>query len=167
MALNATVGSTTANSYVTLEEANTYFADRVHADKWDAFVDKEALLITSSQMLDWYFKWKGVKVNDAQSMKWPRMGAIRRDGSVIDDTIIPPEVKVAVYELALSSIEADRTDDFSLFGLEQVKAGSLMVKASGSQKTSTAKEAIPEKVSKILSDLYVKGSFNVVRLMRA
>lgn len=167
MPLNATVGSTSANSYPTVAEANAYFANRIHSSGWDSFDDQAALLVTCSQMIDWYFKWKGVKVNDAQSMKWPRTGAVRRDGTVISETEIPPEIKIAVYELALSSVEEDRTSDFSLYGLEQVKAGSLMVKAAGSKSPPSAKKAIPEKVSKILSDLYIKGSLNVVRLMRA
>lgn len=167
MALNATVGSPDANSYVTVEEADAYFADRVHSGTWDAFAEKDQVLVTSSQMLDWYFKWKGYKVVDTQGMAWPRMGAIRRDSTVIDDSSLPAELKVAVYELALSSIASDRTDDNALYGLDQVKAGSLMVKASTKTSSSTAKDTIPEKVSKILSDLYTRGSMNVIRLMRA
>ena len=166
MALNATVGSPNANSYVTVEEADTYFADRVHSSMWDAFTDKEGVLITSSQMLDWYFKWKGSKATPDQSMGWPRIGAVRRDGTTIDDLTLPAELKTAVYEMALGSLLGDRTEDYSMFGLEQVKVSTLMVKANGNN-PSTAKEAIPERVSKILSDLYNRGSMNVIRLTRA
>lgn len=165
MALNAIVGSTTGNSYVTAEEADTYFADRVHSSTWDTFEQKDEVLITSSQMLDWYFNWKGTKATSSQYMKWPRLTATRRDGSLVDETTIPPEIKVAVYELALSSVTEDRTSDNPLFGLSEVKVSTLLAKAT-STGSATVKEAIPEKVKKIVSELYTKGSINVVRLMR-
>jgi len=166
MALIATVGASDANSYVTLEEAEAYFENRLHAEDWETLLTKESALVTASSMLDWYVRWKGYRSSTTQSMQWPRTNAIRRDGSVIDTSIIPPEVKVAVYELALSSIEEDRTSDDPMAGLEQIKAGTLMIKADNGDLDSTAITAIPDKVWKILSDLYTLGGLGVVRLMR-
>lgn len=167
MALNATVGSPDANSYVTVAEAASYFANRTHSEAWGEFDGQSAALCTASQMLDWYVGWKGVKTTSTQAMQWPRTDATRGDGTEIADDELPPELKVAVYELALSSLEEDRTADNPLAGIDQVKAGTLMVKASVGGVDSTAEEAIPEKVWKILSDLYVRGSLSVVRLVRA
>lgn len=167
MALNATVGSDTANSYVTLVEANLYFEDRIHSELWSEFTKKEALLITSSRLLDWYVKWKGYRSSSTQSMQWPRTGVLRRDGSSVDTNIIPDEVKIAVYELSLSSITIDRTSDNPLAGIEEVRVSSLMIKADNGDSDSTAADVIPEKVWKIISDLYSIGGGCVVRLMRA
>lgn len=167
MALIATVGSSDANSYVTVAEATAYFDDRVHADAWGTFENQEGALITASQMLDWYVKWKGYRSSTTQSMLWPRTGVVRKDGTGVAVDIIPQELKVAVYELALSSLEDDRTLDSSMAGIEQVKAGSLMVKASAGGYDSTKADTIPEKVWMILSDLYSRGDVSVVRLMRA
>lgn len=168
MALNATVGDANTNSYVTEVEADIYFDDRVHSDDWEEFENKEAVLITSSRMLDWYLKWKGYRSSSEQSMQWPRINVVRPDGSEVADDIIPVEVKVAVYELALSSIDSDRTEDNALAGIEQIKAGSLMIKADNGDYDSTAIDVIPEKVKMILSDLISQGSsINVIRLMRA
>jgi len=167
MALNATIGAADANSYVTQAEANAYILDRVHASAWEDFEDKDQVLITSSQMLDWYINWKGFRASTTQNMLWPRTGVIRRDSTEIDDGVIPNEVKVAVYELALSSLEADRTDDDPLSGIDQLKAGSLMIKAGPSGADSTSIDAIPSKVFKILSDLRTLGGSSVVRLLRA
>lgn len=167
MALNATPGASDANSYVTLAEATAYFSERAHADAWDDFINQEALLITSSRMLDWYVRWKGNKSSITQSMQWPRTEAIRPNGVIVDTDIIPEEVKVAVFELALSSVESDRTEESAMAGLEQVKAGSLMIKADSGDLDSTDPEVIPEKVWRILSDLYSRGSLGVVRLVRA
>lgn len=167
MALNATVGSPDANSYVTVSEASVYFSDRVHSEAWDVFENQAAVLVTSSQMLDWYVKWKGFRSSTTQSMLWPRTGVTRRDDTTVEIDILPPELKVAVYELALSSLEADRLADDPMAGIEQIKAGSLMVKADNGDYDSTEIDAIPEKVWKILKDLYMRGDVSVVRLMRA
>lgn len=167
MALNAEVGSPTANSYVTLEEADAYFEDRMHSSDWDGLSDQEKseLLITGSKMLDWYVNWKGSKSTTEQSMQWPRSGATRPDGTVIDDDVLPPEVKEAAYEQAFSNIEADRTDDDPLAGIGQLKAGSLMIKSGPEKPNQTNAKPVPDHVWNILSDLYERKS--VVRLLRA
>lgn len=166
MALDATVGGITANSYITLIQANAYFADRAFATSWDTFTEKEDMLVTASQMLDWYLKWKGTKATSEQSMQWPRVEALRPDGTEILDTVIPPELLTAVCELALSSLDGDRTIDSPLAGLEQVKVSSLMVKANKGDAESTKKETIPEKIRKILSDITTRSG-GTVRLIRA
>jgi len=170
MALNATLSASDANSYVTRAEADAYFTDRMHSSAWTALTDtaiKDGILITSSQMLDWYINWKGDKATVAQSMQWPRTGAIRPDGTEIDD-VLPPEVKTAVYELALSNIEADRMTDDPLAGIGQLRAGSLMIKAGAEKPNQTNAEPVPDQVYRILSDLYNQGSsISVVRLLRA
>lgn len=167
MALNATIGATDANSYVTQAEANAYFLDRAHSSAWTAFVEKDQILMTSSQMLDWYINWKGYRASTTQNMLWPRESVVRKDGTTVDNDVIPNEVKVAVYELALSSLEEDRMIDDPLSGIDQLRAGSLMIKAGTPGFDSTAKQAIPEKVYKVLSDLYTIGGGGVVRLLRA
>lgn len=168
MALNATLGASDANSYVTLAEASAYFGDRMHASAWAAITEKDQLLITSSQMLDWYINWKGDKASVAQSMQWPRDGAIRPDGTEIDDDVLPPEVKIAVYELAFSSMETDRTTGDPLAGIGQLRAGSLMIKAGAEKPNQTNAKVVPDHIYRILSDLYNQGSrVSIVRLLRA
>lgn len=168
MALISTLGASDANSYVTLAEAEIYFADRMHVSAWDALEDavKSALLVSASQMLDWYVKWKGVKSTTAQSMLWPRTGAIRPDGTEIDSDVLPSEVKTAVYEQAFANIEADRTSDDPLAGIGQLQAGSLMIKAGAEKPNQTNAKPLPNHVYNILSDLYT-NSGGTVWLLRA
>jgi hypothetical protein len=129
---------------------------------------KDPLLITSSQMLDWYVNWKGDKATEAQAMQWPRTGAIRPDGTIIDDEVLPPEIKTAVFELALTSIDADRLEDDPLAGIGQLRAGSLMIKAGPEKPNETNIDPVPNHIYRILSDLYNLGSgLSVVRLLRA
>lgn len=167
MALNATLGASDANSYVTLAEAEIYFADRMHASAWVALTEevKSSLLISSSQMLDWYVKWKGARSTTTQFMEWPRTGAIRPSGVEIDSDALPPEVKTAVYEQALSNIEADRTEDDPLAGIGQLKAGSLMIKAGAEKPNQTNAKPVPTHVFQIVKDLYNSGG--TVWLLRA
>ena len=56
MPIDATVGGIASNSYVSLEDANTYFSTRLHAETWTSAsdADKEAALITATNIIDWY-----------------------------------------------------------------------------------------------------------------
>ncbi len=166
MALNATVGAADANSYVTLAEATAYFSDRVHSEGWDSLVNQESALVTASRQLDWYARWKGSKVSNTQAMGWPRVGVTLADGSAYTSVSIPAEVKVAVFELALSSIDTDRTADSDMAGLSEVKAGSVMLKADDGL-YNTKPKTIPIKIWKIINDFTIRASSGLVRLVRA
>jgi len=166
MALVATVGDATSNSFVTLVEANAYFVDRLHVTEWDDAENPEAALVLASHTLNWYVKWKGIRTTSTQSMQWPRMYCLRPDGSEVDSTIVPTEVKIATYELALSFLADDRMADNPLAGISSLKAGSLALQASPGGVKSTDRDVIPEKVWKILSELYSNGGMSVVRLVR-
>ena len=96
-------------------------------------------------------------------MQGPRTNVYRRDGSSVDTDIIPSDVKVAVFELALVSLEEDITESDPLSGIAQVQAGTLMIKKDTEDYSS---DTIPEKIWKILSDLYTQGGMSVVRLVR-
>jgi hypothetical protein len=165
MALNATLGASDANSYVTLEEADAYFEDRMYSSSWDAFSDQASLLISSSRMLDWHIKWKGAKSTSAQSMQWPRTGAVRPDGTEIGSDELPPEVKIAVFEQAFANISGDRTADDPLAGIGQLQAGSLMIKAGPEKPNQTNAKPIPSHVYGIVKELYASGGS--VWLLRA
>ena len=165
MSLNATPGSADANSYVTTTEANTYFSDRAHASAWEDFDEPDQLLIIASRQLDWYVDWKGVVASNTQGMDWPRTGVYDETDVEYDSDVIPTKVKIAVYELALSSIKGDRMEDDSLAGLSEVQAGSLRIKADNSVHATTP-DAIPKKIWKIISGLYIRSA-SVVRLIRA
>lgn len=170
MALDATVGSISANSYVTVLEATEYFANRAHvADSWTvlAVEDQESFLITNTLLLDWYVKFKGYKTSESQALKWPRSGVVRPSGASVASDIIPSEIKQAVYELTFFSLSVDRVAESDLAGLSQVQAGSLMIKTETPSFLSTAKEAIPDHVWKIVDELRSRGGIGVVRLMRA
>jgi hypothetical protein len=167
MALDATAGGATSNSYVTVLEADAYFDNRAHSDDWkDLITEKEGLLISASQQLDWYLNWNGVRFTAEQSMGWPRTGVTDDRGEIVPDTIIPQVVKIAVFELALSNIESDRTADGDLEGIKEARAGSLLIKTDVGVYNSPP-STIPEKVKLILKGYISNNSIGVVRLIRA
>ncbi len=172
MALNAILGDPLQNSYVTVEEADEYFANRAYSSKWFDFSESEKpkLLILCSQSLDWYIKWKGVRTTAEQPMQWPRTNVLLRDGTIVDPSTLPIAIKTAVYELALSFLEKgkDRTLDDDLMGLEMLKVASLTIrtKPDRSGQRTTASEAIPDKVLQILNDYRSISTFGSVRLLR-
>lgn len=166
MALDATVGGASSNSYVTLFEADEYFFDRAHASSWDDVDDQESLLVTASLTLDWYVTWKGTRAAEEQFMQWPRSDVYDDRGELYAETVIPDKVKTAVFELALSSTTSDRTADGDLAGLSKIKAGSLEI-VTDDGVYNTLPDTIPDKIWKILSGLTTRSGNRVVRLIRA
>ena len=73
MAINAKLGDFTADSYVSVVEANTYFSGRTNTDNWDniATSAKEVALKTAARDID-AFNFVGDKYYDAQTMQFPR-----------------------------------------------------------------------------------------------
>jgi hypothetical protein len=101
-------------------------------------------------------------------MEWPRTDVILRDGTEVADDTLPEAVKIAVFEMVLSSVSKDPTLSDPLMGLEELKVATLSLRAKPDQsgKRTTSKSVIPEKVLKILTDLRSSSSFGVVRLIR-
>ena len=102
MALDATIGGTSADTYGTLAEADAYFADR-QADAWGASdTVKEMALRKAATYLDnvGRGKWKGIRVSRDQAMAWPRSYAIDSDGYSYEADTIPVVLKYAQFEAA-------------------------------------------------------------------
>lgn len=173
MAFDATLGSTTQNSYVTLDEAISYFEYRPFVTStWDdlSAEDQEKYLILGSHFLDWYIKWKGFRASSTQGMAWPRSNVILPNGDELASTVLPSEVKTATYEMVLSMLNKadDPSKEDPLLGFSQLKLASLSLTTKPDQggSISSTVNVIPEKVKKILSDYRSLSSFGVVRLMR-
>jgi hypothetical protein len=119
----ADVASTTANSYVTVAEADAYFGDSFGRPSWKSTEPaiKEALVISASRILDQYMTWLGWPKDPSQSMGWPRGGvpspisvgysiALSQSmdfgmGNYISADTIPKNIKYAVYELAYHMLD--------------------------------------------------------------
>ena len=96
----ATLKSATANSYVTLAEANTFFETVPDSTTWDNKTDdqKNRALISACSELN-NLNFYGYRCDEEQALKWPRNN-YEVDGVSFSCTSIPLAVKKAQYLLA-------------------------------------------------------------------
>lgn len=140
----AEVGSPTANSYVTVAEADAYFGDAFGRTLWtplDADT-KASLVITASRTLDQYIAWYGEKTSPDQAMEWPRTC------TKIPSDVIPTSVKYAVYELAYYMFENNGLS-FSNQTVDSVKVGPIAVDFTA----MSTDAGIPSFIENLLSGL--------------
>ena len=92
MAIDATVGGTAANSYVTMAECDLYLENNPYGSAWDSSDEK---LIYAQVMLDSMTAWSGTKTTTTQRLDWPR------EISGAENDEIPLDIKNAQCEIAL------------------------------------------------------------------
>ena len=147
ISITATVGSATANSYVTLTEAQAFIDGLTESDDvtaWASSTDdqKNRALFTSTQRID-REKFLGARVDDTQALEWPRSGVRKPDTYtnlyglsfpnrlVADyylDTEIPDRVKNAQVILAVylnnnrNGLELSGLEDFATVSIGNINA---------------------------------------------
>lgn len=108
-------GLTDAESYVTVEEADSYHAAYGHA-VWAAAEteDKESALRRAAVFLDGAYlnRFRGAPASETQRRAWPRRGI----AGIATDTV-PQAVRDAQSELALKALTADLVPDLERGGL--------------------------------------------------
>jgi hypothetical protein len=124
-------GVTGANSYLSVADADTYWADRANASSPDgtawsgaSTADKEGALVEASQYLDANFQWVWNNPprwqgwinplgpleaytplkSDGQGLQWPRRAAYDEETYVLQDGV-PQKVKDATAELAIYALD--------------------------------------------------------------
>jgi|SRR5579862_4412968 len=132
MALDASVGGASANSYATVDEAATYHAARLYADTWTgAQADDQAkALQMATKLLDAQVDWLGIAASTTQALGWPRFGVMARNGWFhILPTIIPTELKDATAEFARQLLDGDRTADSETEteGIKSLKVSTIAI----------------------------------------
>jgi hypothetical protein len=101
-----------ATSYADVAFADDYVEANIHASAdWLALEeeDKQRLLVRSSKVLDFRFKWNGQRVDQDSGLKWPRAGVYDEDGFQIADDVIPRILKEATVEFAVYLMSDDWT----------------------------------------------------------
>lgn len=116
MSLNTTAGDSSADSYAAVSEADSYFAAQGVTAWTGTDPVKENALRRGTQYLDNQYnnRWVGLRVNQLQSLAWPRGDGSRSvlkqsflyplldpDGFRLDLTSVPAQVKKACMEAAL------------------------------------------------------------------
>jgi len=129
--ITATLSSATANSYVTLAEANTYFETVPDSTTWDNKSDdqKNRSLIAATRWID-SFVFFGDRCDHGQALKFPRNN-YQVDDVELACTAIPVNIKYAQYELAraLANDTDAMTGNVGTNGnIAEAKLGDLAVK---------------------------------------
>jgi hypothetical protein len=100
------------NAYVTVDEANAYFLDRLDVAAWTDAGDtqKSQSIVTATMLLD-SFEWAGVAVSDSQSLAFPRAGSyfdprVGYDVDLSSDKALN-RINTATFELAYHLLNND------------------------------------------------------------
>lgn len=135
MALDATVGGASSNSYVSVADADAILANSLDAGVWNdtstvlATEIKESALITATRILDMNFEWDGTIADSDiidQALRWPRDNATDQDNREIPSTIIPTQLQVAT-SLFANYIQLQDGYKSEINTLNKVKVGSISV----------------------------------------
>lgn len=123
--IDATVGGASANSFVTLVEADAYMTGRLNAALWDAATDdnKNRALVEATRYLT-ALTWGGDRVTATQALAWPRQWAHDPDSPTQDyfaTTVIPTRIKTGTEELAFQFIKKGTTDVAALDPTSDIK----------------------------------------------
>jgi hypothetical protein len=175
----ATVGAADANSYLTLADAQSLidgFIESADVAAWaSATTDqKNRALYTSAQRID-RERFLGSKVDDTQSMQWPRSGVRKPDTYIntyatgfpfrivedfFTDTEIPDQLKKA--QAVLAAYLNNNKDALDLTGLESfssINAGNVSV--TPYRYGSIGFNAVPPMFERYFNGLRISGPSNI------
>lgn len=103
-------GLSSANSYLSIADADAYHSNRGNARWTGADAVKEAALIKATDYIEREYgtRWaSGYKATADQALSWPRINAWDKAGYAIDNDIVPGAVEQATAELALTALTED------------------------------------------------------------
>lgn len=151
LTLDASIGGAAANSYADETYGDDYHDSRLFVTDWTgaSTAIKEAALVWATRLLDTHFEWLGGKYTLTQALRWPRFGALDRDGELIDSAELPTSLQNAVSELARLLIIGDRTIESGTEGLSKLKVDVIELTFDKLDRTGT----IPDEVYQMVSHL--------------
>ena len=177
----ATAGAATANSYISLTEANELIEGLVADDDviaWEAGTTSDdyrnRALYTAAQRID-RERFLGARATDTQSMQWPRTGVRKPDTYIntyatgfpfrittdyFTDTEIPDQIKKALA--VLSVYLNNNKDGLGLSGLEDyqnIKVGSL--DATPNNYGAVGADRVPPMFERYFTGIRISGPGNI------
>ena len=177
--IDATAGGASANSYLTLSDAQDIVDGMVEDADVTAWASattdqKNRALYTATQRLD-RERFIGARATNTQALQWPRTGVRRPDTYVntysvgfpfrisedyFSETEIPDQIKRAQIELAVYL--KNNTDGISLSGLndfKNVQIGSLNV--TPDKTGAVGADHVPPMFERYLTGLRISGPGNI------
>ena len=177
--IDATAGGASANSYITLSDAQDIVDGMVEDAAVTAWASattdqKNRALYTATQRLD-RERFLGARATDTQALQWPRTGVRKPDTYVnnyasgipfrisedyFTDTEIPDQVKRA--QVVLAVYLNNNKDGIGLSGLEDfknVQLGSLNV--TPDKTGAVGADRVPPLLERYLTGLRISGPGNI------
>ncbi len=179
--IDATVGGASANSYITLSDANSIIEGLIADDDVAAWIAgstsddyRNRALFTAAVRVD-RERFLGARVTNTQALQWPRTGVRKPDTYIntyatgfpfristdyFTDTEIPDQVKKA--QVILAVYLNNNRDGLGLSGLEDyknVKIGSL--EATPNFYGSIGADRVPPLFDRYFTGLRIGGPGNV------
>lgn len=166
LVLDATVGGASANAYDTKANATSYFEGRLNATAWTSNAAKQEIaLVMATGRID-QERFQGAKAAETQRLKWPRADVYDEDGLAVADTIIPRQIKEAVFELALYLLQQGASDPTTATGLESFSSLTLGDVSLEMRDSAGQPLPLPPNVARLLAGYRIGGG-GAVRLLRA
>ncbi|WP_373379900.1 DnaT-like ssDNA-binding protein [Cupriavidus nantongensis] len=164
MTIDTNPGSPTADSYVSVAEADAYWSKRP-GSAWGAAAEaaREGALVRATGYVDATYDWRGTRATAVQALDWPRYDVVL-DGYPLDGTTIPARVKDAVCEMALKALAGDISADVSPQQVVEQTVGPITRKFAPNERNGGQKQY--PYVDSLLRGL-VSGGSGQIRLTRA
>ncbi|QDP66362.1 MAG: hypothetical protein Unbinned1819contig1001_8 [Prokaryotic dsDNA virus sp.] len=177
--IDATAGGASANSYLTLADANTLVEAMISSTdvgQWLVGTDdtRNRALTAAAQRLD-RERFIGAKATDTQAMQWPRTGVRKPDTYVntyatgfpfrisedyFTDTELPDQIKRAQVELAVYL--KNNTDGISLGGLEDFKSIQIgSINLTPDKSGAIGADRVPPMFERYLTGIRISGPGNI------
>ena len=103
-------GVTDSNAFCSVTFSDDYHADRGSADWKGAKQEKQRAIVRASDFLG-RLSYRGSRVDEEQSMAWPRLDVWSEGHELLDPTVIPIQLKRATAELAMIALEEELQPD--------------------------------------------------------
>jgi len=94
--VEAGTGSTTATSYLSVEDLDQILEDNGFTITLTTDAQKEAALNRYTKNLDAYRNWTGSRKNALQALEFPRSNCYYTDGNLVDNASVPSCIKLAL-----------------------------------------------------------------------
>jgi hypothetical protein len=161
MAIDATAGGASADSYADVATADAYHETRLYSSEWDnaSTPDKEAALKWATRLLDQH-SWVGYKATISQALRWPRSGVLNQDNESIDSDVIPQWLKNAVAEFALELLKANRPADPDTAGFKKIKVDIIELEVDSFDRS----DVVPRSVMAMIEPYIAAAGPKLVRV---
>ena len=167
MALDATINGASSDSFITVAEADAYYANHLYATTWDAgtTANKEKALKMATRILDEKCAWSGTRATSTQALGWGRSDVVY-DGITVSSTEMPIQISNATAEFAGHLLASDLTVNAEGKGLNSLKVGDISLDFD---KSDTA-GVMPDIVQEMLrgwGTIYARAKFGSVPVVRS